>query len=342
MKNRTLSYVPAGRRRHQPAIDYEAHPVFSTRPFWRRELHRIVFGHMTPAGKLFDVLLIGAILLSVVVVMLESVESVRLRHGSALRAAEWVFTILFTIEYGMRLGVALKWSRYGRTFFGVVDLLSIVPTYLSLIVPGGQALAVIRILRILRVFRVLKLAQFVGGEQLLLRTLRSSAHKIAVFIVAILSTVTVVGSIMYLVEGPDNGFVSIPTSVYWAIVTLTTVGFGDIIPRTPLGQALASMVMVLGYGIIAVPTGIVTAEMVAARLGDSLSKFGAGPGPVDAGPSGFGRPSPASVPPTDVGPAPVDAAPMPPRGPRTCLKCAGSGHEPDARYCKYCGMDLPG
>lgn len=317
MKNRTAPYVPVARRRHKPAIDYEAHPVFSKRPLWRRELHRIVFGHMTPGGKWFDVLLIVAILLSVGVVMLESVESVRLRHGSSLRTAEWLFTILFTIEYGLRMVAALKWSTYGRTFFGVVDLLSIAPTYLSLVVPGGQALAAIRILRVLRVFRVLKLAQFVGGERMLIHALRSSAHKIAVFIVAILTTVTVVGSIMYFIEGPENGFVSIPASVYWAIVTLTTVGFGDIIPRTPFGQALASLVMVLGYGIIAVPTGIVTAEMVAAR----------------------GTAPPAEPVPADATP---DPGPTPPRGPRTCLKCAASGHEPDAQHCKYCGMELPG
>ncbi len=301
-----MSYVPAGRRKVRPAIDYENHPVFGPRPVWRWELHRIIFGNLTPGGRRFDIVLIVAILASVVVVMLESVESIHERSGAALRIGEWVFTILFTVEYGLRLLSAERASRYAKTFFGVVDLLSILPTYLSLVVPGGQALAVIRILRVLRVFRVLKLAQFVGGEQLLIRALRSSAHKIAVFLIAVLTVVVVVGSVMYFIEGAEAGFTSFPTGVYWAIVTLTTVGFGDITPQTSVGQALAAVLMILGYGMIAVPTGIVTAEMAT---------------------------------------RPESGAPLPPAASdhsRTCPQCAGSGHDPDARHCKYCGTELPG
>lgn len=193
--------------------------------------------------------------------MLESIESIQADWGTRLRAAEWVFTALFTIEYLLRLASAGRATSYARTFFGVVDLLSILPTYLSILIPGGQALAVIRVLRVLRVFRVLKLAQFVGGEQLLIRALRSSFHKIAVFVVAVLTLVTIVGALMYFIEGEASGFTSIPRGVYWAIVTLTTVGFGDITPQTALGQTLASVIMILGYGVIAVPTGIVTAEI---------------------------------------------------------------------------------
>lgn len=235
---------------------------YPARAAWRDDLYRIIFEHDTPAGKLFDVLLIAAILASVAAVMLESVESVRDRYGHGLRVAEWIFTGLFTIEYGLRLLAAPDAKRYARSFFGLVDLLAILPTYLSLLVPGGQAFAVIRILRVLRVFRILKLAQFVGSEMYLLRALRASAHKIVVFLVTVFSIVVVVGAAMYFVEGPETGFTSIPIGVYWAIVTLTTVGFGDITPQTGIGKAIASMVMILGYGIIAVPTGIVTAEMV--------------------------------------------------------------------------------
>lgn len=238
----------------------------------RRTLHRIIFGHETPGGKLFDVVLIVAILASVAAVMLESVEPIRTRHGLQLRFAEWVFTALFTLEYGVRLIAARSASRYARSFFGIVDLMAILPTYLSLLIPGGQAFAVIRVLRVLRVFRVLKLAQFVGTEQYLLRAMQASARKIVVFVIAVMSIVVVVGALMYFVEGPASGFTSIPVGVYWAIVTLTTVGFGDITPQTGLGQAVAALVMILGYGIIAVPTGIVTAEMVQSARRSSVSR----------------------------------------------------------------------
>lgn len=263
--NRTMSYFPSRREPVRPAIDYENHPVFSTRSQWRCEAHRIIFGNLTPAGRLFDVVLIGLILTSVVVVMLESVNDFGAGARGTLLTLEWVFTGLFTVEYALRLIAAEKATRYARSFFGIIDLLAVLPGFVGLLIPGGQALAVIRLLRVLRVFRVLKLAQFVGGERLLINALRSSAYKIAVFLIAVLVVVTVVGAAMYVIEGPDSGFSSIPIGVYWAIVTVTTVGFGDITPQTTPGQMLAALLMILGYGVLAVPTGIVSAEIVGGR-----------------------------------------------------------------------------
>ena len=228
---------------------------------WRRTLHEVVFESDTPAGRTFDVSLIAVILLSVAVVMLESVAEVREAHGDGLRAAEWVFTALFTVEFVLRLVAVNRPLRYAASFFGVVDLLAVVPTYVSLLVPGAQYLLVVRLLRILRIFRVLKLAHYLVEATQLTRALRASRPKITVFVFTVLTVVTVLGSLIYLIEGAEHGFTSIPKSVYWAIVTLTTVGYGDISPQTPLGQALASVIMILGYGIIAVPTGIVTVEL---------------------------------------------------------------------------------
>lgn len=242
--------------------DYRRDDRLLARPRWRRELYRVIFEHDTSAGKLFDIGLIIFILASVAAVMLESVEPIRLRHGTALRTLEWAFTVTFTIEYAARLVSAPAATRYARSFFGLIDVLAILPSYLSVIVPGGQALAVVRILRVLRVFRVLKLAQFVGSERIMLQALRSSAHKIIVFLIAVVTVAVVIGTMMYFIEGAGAGFTNIPLGVYWAIVTVTTVGFGDITPQTPLGQALAAVLMILGYGIIAVPTGIVSAEMI--------------------------------------------------------------------------------
>ena len=227
----------------------------------RRRLYEIVFHAEDPVAKAFDEILIVAILASVGVVMLESVGSVQARYPTALRAAEWAFTVLFTVEYAVRLWVCSNRRAYALSFFGVVDLLSVVPTYISLFVPGAQALLIVRILRVLRVFRVLKLAHYIGEADQLGRALVASRRKILVFIFVVLVVVTVMGSLMYVVEGGDNGFDSIPRSVYWAVVTLTTVGYGDISPATPLGQAVALVIMVMGYGIIAVPTGIVTVEL---------------------------------------------------------------------------------
>ena len=237
---------------------------------WRARTHEIIYEADTPEGKAFDVALIFTILLSVGVVMLESTAEARARHGSALRAAEWAFTILFTIEYGVRLWCVRRPLRYATSFFGVVDLLAILPTYASLLFPGAQALLVIRTLRILRVFRVLKLAHYVAEIEVLMRALRASARKIFVFVFTVMTLVAILGSLMYLIEGPENGFTSIPRGAYWAIVTLTTVGYGDISPQTSAGQAMASMIMILGYGMIAIPTGIVTVELSAsARRGVS-------------------------------------------------------------------------
>jgi len=227
----------------------------------REETFTIIFGSDTPAGKAFDVFLILMIVLSVVAVMLDTVANVRVRYGEILYVAEWFFTIIFTIEYLVRLWAVKSARQYATSFFGLVDLLSIVPTYLSLIFTGAQYMLVIRVLRILRVFRVLKLARYVGEADALMLALRNGRRKILVFLYTILTLVVVFGALMYLIEGDEGGFTSIPRGVYWAIVTLTTVGYGDISPVTPIGQALASIIMVMGYGIIAVPTGIYAAEL---------------------------------------------------------------------------------
>jgi voltage-gated potassium channel len=227
----------------------------------RQKLQEIIFEADTPAGKAFDVALLVVIILSIVAVMLESTSAIQTRYGPWLRTFEWSVTILFTIEYLLRLYCVGKPVRYARSFFGIVDLLAILPTYLSVIFPGAQSLLVIRALRLLRVFRVLKLAHFVGEASVLRAALRASVRKIIVFLGAVLTCTLIVGSLMYLIEGEANGFTSIPVSIYWAIVTMTTVGYGDIAPHTALGKILASAIMILGYGIIAVPTGIVSVEL---------------------------------------------------------------------------------
>ena len=240
--------------RLRPPVDASRH---------RHRAYVVIFGHDTRSGRLFDVLLIVAIITSVLVIMLESVTALRAEYGGALRAAEWFFTLLFTVEYVTRLWCVGRPLTYAKSPLGLIDLLAVLPTYVSLLVPGGgQVLTVVRILRVLRVFRILKLAHYVGEAGVLVRALRASRHKITIFVLTVVTITVIVGSLMYLIEGPGNGFTSIPRGVYWGIVTLTTVGFGDIIPQTPWGQALASVVMIMGYGIIAVPTGIVTAELV--------------------------------------------------------------------------------
>lgn len=231
---------------------------------WRLRMHEIIFEADTPAGKWFDVLLIVAILTSVILVLLDSVSAIQKSYGQILLAGEWLFTVLFTIEYLLRLLSVGRPVAYATSFYGVVDLLAILPTYLSIFVPGAQYLLVIRILRVLRIFRILKLVQYLGEARLLLQALRASMRKIIVFLVAVLTLVTIFGALIYLVEDPQNGFTSIPKSIYWAIVTLTTVGYGDISPQTILGQLISSLIMIIGYGIIAVPTGIVTVELAQA------------------------------------------------------------------------------
>ncbi len=231
---------------------------------WRKVAFEVIFEADTPAGKWFDVVLILCIVASVAVVMLDSIAGVHESHGGLLNVLEWLFTILFTIEYILRLVCVGNPARYAVSFFGVVDLLAIVPAYAGLILAGTQYLTVIRILRVLRIFRVLKLGECVGEANVLKRALIASRKKIFVFIFTVLTMVVIIGSIIFLIEGPDNGFTSIPKGVYWAIVTLTTVGYGDLSPQTEFGQLLASMVMILGYSIIAVPTGIMTVELTQA------------------------------------------------------------------------------
>ncbi|HCO44823.1 ion transporter [Immundisolibacter sp.] len=238
---------------------------------WRAQVYQVIFEADTPAGKLFDVVLLWSILLSIALVLLDSVAVVHNAFGGWLYGAEWVFTALFTVEYALRLLSAPRPLRYARSFFGVVDLLAIVPTYLSLFIAGSQTLLVVRALRMLRVFRVLKLSRYLREAMVLRQALRASLPKIGVFLYTVLTLVIIFGALMYLIEGPERGFTSIPTSIYWAIVTLTTVGYGDIAPASVPGRLLASLVMIMGYGIIAVPTGIVTVEMSRVRDADSIT-----------------------------------------------------------------------
>jgi voltage-gated potassium channel len=243
----------------------EAHHTGSAeeRPSTKRRarLHEVIFESDTRAGRAFDLILIWLILFSVATVVLESVREIREQYGGLLYALEWLFTVLFTVEYFLRLLSVRRPVRYATSFFGVVDLLAVIPTYLSIFVPGSQYLLVIRILRLLRVFRLLKLSEYVMEADTLRRALRASRRKISVFLSAVVLLVVIIGAVMYVVEGEANGFTSIPVSIYWAIVTLTTVGYGDLSPKTALGQMVASVVMVIGYGIIAVPTGIVSVEL---------------------------------------------------------------------------------
>ena len=238
---------------------------------WRTRLHEVIFEADTRAGRAFDVALLWLIVGSIAAVMLESVASVRAAHGLSLRDAEWFFTSLFTVEYALRLAAVRRPLHYARSFFGVVDLLAVLPSYVGLLVPGAHSLLVIRGLRLLRIFRVLKLGRYLGEANVLLAALRSSRAKITVFLGTVLTVVVILGTAMYLIEGEQNGFTSIPRAVYWAIVTMTTVGYGDIAPKTVPGQALAALVMVLGYSIIAVPTGIMSAEIAHAMAGRAVS-----------------------------------------------------------------------
>jgi voltage-gated potassium channel len=233
--------------------------------FNKESVRIVIFEAHTPAGRAFDVGLILCILVSVAAVLLDSVADIHERHGDLLYKVEWGFTILFTIEYALRLWCIENTGRYARSFYGIVDLVGILPTYLSLLLVGTQYLLVVRILRVLRVFRVLRMVRYVGEAQLLTDALKASQRKITVFICTVLALTVIFGSFMYLIEGEDSGFTSIPKSIYWAVITLTTVGYGDVTPITPLGQAFATLVMIMGYGIIAVPTGIVTMELTEAH-----------------------------------------------------------------------------
>lgn len=270
----------------------------------RERLHEIIFEADTPAGKFFDIILMIFIILSVIVVMLETVPSYQAKYGQLFTFLEFVFTIFFSIEYILRLYCVHKPMKYATSFFGIIDLLSIIPFFIALVVTGTQSLVVIRALRLMRVFRVFKLANFMTQGQLIITALKASRAKIFVFMTFILLLVSIMGSVMYLVEGgANNGFDSIPRSVYWAIVTLTTVGYGDISPITPLGQFIAAAIMILGYAIIAVPTGIVAAE-----INQEVQK---------------GRNGELLTPTT-----------------QTCRYCMEEGHASDATFCKYCGERL--
>ena len=232
----------------------------STTTSLKKRLHEIIYEADTPAGKTFDIGLLLVIVLSIVLVMLESIPGMNERYYWEFYTAEWIITAIFTIEYILRIIVIKRPSRYIFSFYGIVDLLSTLPTYLAILGGGHNLLFAVRALRLLRIFRILKITRYIGESNRLLLALRNSRAKILVFLYAVVILCVIMGTIMYLVEGPENGYTSIPTGIYWCIVTLTTVGFGDIHPVTPLGQFIASLIMVTGYGIIAVPTGIVTSE----------------------------------------------------------------------------------
>lgn len=268
----------------------------------RARLYPIVFQNDTFAGKLFDVALLVVILLSVITVILESISYLNQRYFTQFRNMEWVYTILFTLEYLLRVWVYPKPKRYIFSFFGIVDLLSVLPTYLSLFILGTQYFLVVRVLRLLRIARIFKLTHFLKEGRVLTTALRASLPKILVFIGTVTTLVIIIGSVMYVVEGAKNGFTSIPKSIYWAIVTLTTVGYGDIAPQTPLGQFLAGVVMLLGYGIIAIPTGIVTVEIAN----------------VNRNPNSPGISSTALF----------------------CSHCLKQNHEAGAKFCNACGSPL--
>lgn len=248
----------------------------------KEKLNEVIFGYSTPAGRAFDVCLIVAIMLSVLAVMLDSVAGIHLRWQQELAFAEWAFTGLFTLEYLARLYCTQSRRKYLFSFYGLVDLLSIMPTYLALIIPGANTLLIVRVLRVLRVFRILKLMEYSEASRRLISAIVQSGPKIFVFFASLLGTITVFGALMYLIEGPQNGFTSIPRSMYWAVVTMTTVGYGDISPQTPLGQAVASVVMLLGYSVIAVPTGILTNEMAKQRYSKLCNECGRGGHEPDA------------------------------------------------------------
>ncbi len=273
-----------------------------TYPKWKYKLHEIIYEADTPAGKFFDIALIVVILVSILVVMLESVTTIDQKYHQILNISEWIITILFTIEYIARIISIKKPKVYIFSFFGIIDLLSTIPKYLSIFIGGTHVLVAIRALRLLRIFRILKLVRYLGASKMLTKALIASKAKIAVFLFAVVILCAILGTVMYLIEGnSDSGFTSIPRSIYWAIVTLTTVGYGDIHPITPLGQFIASLIMILGYGIIAIPTGIVSAEYIKTTDKDILH--------------------------TNT---------------QVCSNCNAINHLDDAKFCFECGNELNG
>ncbi|MEO5700023.1 MAG: ion transporter [Casimicrobiaceae bacterium] len=239
---------------------------------WRARLYVIIFESDTPAGIAFDIGLLIVIVASVLVVMLDSVQAITARYGLLFARLEWVFTLLFTVEYVLRLVCVRRPLEYARSFFGIVDLIAVLPTYIAFFLPELGALIDIRVLRLMRVFRVLKLGAYLEEFSFLAQAFADSRRKIMVFLSGVVTALLVGGTVMYVVEGPENGFTSIPTGVYWAVTTMTTVGFGDITPHTPLGRFIAGLMMLLGWGVLAVPTGIVTAEMTVRRNASGFSR----------------------------------------------------------------------
>ncbi len=295
-----MKILPSNQRRrhnHVPA----------TSPL-QEKLFRIIFEADTGPGKTFDILLILTIVASVLVVMLDSVSSIAAVHHRNFYLAEWIFTFIFTIEYFLRIYCVRRKSRYILSFYGMIDLLAIIPTYLSLMITGSQYLLIIRILRLLRIFRVLKLVQYLSEADILITALKDSSKKITVFLFTVVIIVVILGSLMYVIEGEDSGFTSIPKSIYWAVITLTTVGYGDIVPVTPLGQGLAAVIMIMGYSIIAIPTGIVTHSIMSSAIRPEVLQI-----------SRETKKVMLNV---------------------ICPGCGSKGHEYDADYCKYCGTKL--
>ncbi len=275
--------------------DYKNHPTL------KQKLYVIVFGTETRTGKIFDIVLLWAIVLSVLSVMLESVNELNVRFGEIFTVLEWSFTVLFSIEYILRILISKKPAKYALSFLGIIDLLALLPTYLTLITTGGSYLIVIRTIRLLRVVRILKLSRYLREASVLGNALKASRHKIFVFIGSVFTLVMIVGTLMYIVESGENTeFTSIPRGIYWAIVTVTTVGYGDISPQTTLGQSLASLLMLMGYAIIAVPTGIVTSEIATAERDKKLSES----------------------------------------NDKSCDLCGNQVHDHDAEYCKKCGNQI--
>ena len=285
----------------QPTLKPAASQLAKPLDGWRLRWYTVIFEADTVAGRRFDLALIALILVSIAVVMADSVQALHARYGPLLTTMEWFFTVAFTAEYIARLLCVRKPLQYATSFFGIIDLIALLPTYLALFFPELQVLMDVRVLRLLRVFRVFKLAAYVEEYQFLARALAASGRKIMVFLSAVLMVVLVMGTVMYVVEGAANGFTSIPTSIYWAISTITTVGFGDITPKTDLGRLIASVMMLMGWGILAVPTGIVTAEMAMQRRTGLIA------------------------PPTT----------------RTCHECLTEGHTAEADFCFHCGAALP-
>lgn len=264
----------------------------------RQRIYDVIFGYESRAGKLFDLVLIIMIISSVGAVLLDSIAAVHENYGVLLLRLEWLFTLLFTIEYGLRIYSTTDKRAYIFSFYGLIDLFSILPTYIAFIVPGAQSLVVVRIMRVLRIFRILKLFRYMGEATLLVNALLQARRKIFIFLFSVLTIMVIFGALMFIIEGPEHGFTSIPESVYWAIVTITTVGYGDITPQTPLGQLIAALAMISGYAIIAVPTGIIGAELMNEMQAHTRRNLTAS---------------------------------------NVCESCGATGHDPDARFCKHCG-----